>query len=447
MIDSLSVTEEEFIEANPKLVFIPCEAGGMAVYNPSSAAIAHISQSAFQILMFTRIPHTIDSLWKRFPEIDETEREGFDSTIEKLMMDGFLKKSDPYEEVESVYIPDKPKIIPDFPMHVVVHTTFRCNLSCSYCYNRDIRVLQSDELRYEEWERVFNQMKSTRLKEIIISGGETLIRKDLLPLIANLKDTGIKTILGTNGTLLDQDCIDIVKQAFSEVNLSIDSYRESEHDANRGTGSHAECIRAAELLSARNIPWRAQMVFNSVNYTSFSKTEKFVRALGAMKLVVSLDTTSEIARKQMHKYMIPRYWAVADGTEMKPLKIISACPAGYAECAIDPLGNVYPCQMMMHGCFKGLNILEHGFSTAWKESECLNSMREFDIRDVPECSDCDFAGLCNGGCRGIAYDQSGSLDGFIGNTHCRFLKWTRFEKIKASKTSNEIHSNKHNEIC
>lgn len=177
------------------------------------------------------------------------------------------------------------------------------------------------------------------------------------------------------------------------------------------------------------------MVFNSHNYTSLTETESFISNLGGLGLVVSIDSSSKSAKRNMHKYMHPEYWCIAFDEREIPLKPIATCPSGFYQCAVDPQGYVYPCQMLMDSHFKGLSILEHGLMKAWKDSESINMMREFDIKDVHECSKCEFVSLCNGGCRGIAYNNSGSLNGFIGNTHCRHMKWSTFEKIRMKSLS------------
>ncbi len=69
-----------------------------------------------------------------------------------------------------------------------VSVTDRCNLRCVYCVPRESipHMSHLDILRYEEILRIIRIGVTLGITKIRITGGEPLIRKDLLPFLENL---------------------------------------------------------------------------------------------------------------------------------------------------------------------------------------------------------------------------------------------------------------------
>jgi len=108
-----------------------------------------------------------------------------------------------------------------------VSITDRCNLRCRYCIPKEgIKKLPHDEiLRYEEIIRLLKISAKMGFKKIRLSGGEPLIRKDVLYLIEQIhKLPGFeKVCLTTNGTLLAEMAIDLYKAGLRYINISLDT--------------------------------------------------------------------------------------------------------------------------------------------------------------------------------------------------------------------------------
>ena len=115
------------------------------------------------------------------------------------------------------------------PLRYTLELTYRCNLSCSYCYVGKIKNFP--ELSTEEWFKIIDQIPPLRL--ITLVGGETLIRKDFKPILDRCLAKG-KVNIVTNATLFDDELIKtFVEKKLLLLNVSIDGIGEK-HDLARG---------------------------------------------------------------------------------------------------------------------------------------------------------------------------------------------------------------------
>ena len=85
--------------------------------------------------------------------------------------------------------------------------TDRCDLRCTYCMAERMQFLpRADLLTLEEIEQVGRQLVGRGVRKIRISGGEPLVRRDIIQLFENLGTllgNGLDELtLTSNGTLL-----------------------------------------------------------------------------------------------------------------------------------------------------------------------------------------------------------------------------------------------------
>ena len=89
-----------------------------------------------------------------------------------------------------------------------ISVTDRCNLRCVYCMPEDgVESIDHDEiLSYDEILRICKCIARLDIRKIKITGGEPLVRKDIVKLIKEIKEIdGIEQVtLTTNGVLLNK---------------------------------------------------------------------------------------------------------------------------------------------------------------------------------------------------------------------------------------------------
>jgi len=110
-----------------------------------------------------------------------------------------------------------------------VSVTDRCNLSCSYCKPRNTIRMQShdDILRFEEILRVVQVAALLGISHVRITGGEPLVRRGVLPFIAQVCVVpGITDVsVTTNGLLLEEMAGGLRQAGISRLNISMDTLR------------------------------------------------------------------------------------------------------------------------------------------------------------------------------------------------------------------------------
>ncbi|NWF75147.1 MAG: GTP 3',8-cyclase MoaA [Nitrospirae bacterium] len=110
-----------------------------------------------------------------------------------------------------------------------ISVTDRCNLRCIYCMPADglIPIEHKEILSFEEIVRIVKISVNHGVTKIRITGGEPLVRRNVIYLIRLLNSIeGIKDLsLTTNGILLERYADDLVDAGLKRVNISLDSLR------------------------------------------------------------------------------------------------------------------------------------------------------------------------------------------------------------------------------
>ena len=112
--------------------------------------------------------------------------------------------------------------------YVRVSVTDRCDFRCTYCMSEDMDFLpKKDVLSLEELDRLCNTFIDLGVKKLRITGGEPLVRKNIMQLFSNLgKKIGQwleELTLTTNGSQLDRYAKDLFHNGVRRINVSLDS--------------------------------------------------------------------------------------------------------------------------------------------------------------------------------------------------------------------------------
>ena len=110
-----------------------------------------------------------------------------------------------------------------------ISITDRCNLRCRYCMPRHgIELIpHEDLLTFEEITRVVQVFASSGISKIRLTGGEPLVRRDVVDLICRLKRVqGIRDLsLTSNGVLLESFAERLSAAGLDRINISLDSLK------------------------------------------------------------------------------------------------------------------------------------------------------------------------------------------------------------------------------
>lgn len=126
--------------------------------------------------------------------------------------------------------------------------TDRCDFRCIYCMAEDMTFLPRKEvLSLEEMARVGHLFAQLGVSKIRITGGEPLIRKDVLKLFDALGKLELKQLcLTTNGARLKHYAKDLVAAGVTNVNISIDSLDEQRFETITRFGKLRDVLEGIE---------------------------------------------------------------------------------------------------------------------------------------------------------------------------------------------------------
>jgi len=87
----------------------------------------------------------------------------------------------------------------DNPLGLLAELTYGCPLHCPYCSNPLDLAAYAGELSTAEWQRVLAEASDLGVLQVHLSGGEPLLRRDLVPIVATARELGLYTNLITSG--------------------------------------------------------------------------------------------------------------------------------------------------------------------------------------------------------------------------------------------------------
>ena len=161
---------------------------------------------------------------------------------------------------------------------VVWNMTRRCNLKCIHCYSNSADIDYPDELTTEEGKKLIDDLAAFGSPVILFSGGEPLMRKDLLDLAQYARDKGMRAVISTNGTLITKDiAAKLQKVGLSYVGVSLDGM-EKTHDRFRGKkGAFAAAIEGIRNCREAGIKVGIRFTVNKHNLADVKDMFKLLR--------------------------------------------------------------------------------------------------------------------------------------------------------------------------
>jgi 12,18-didecarboxysiroheme deacetylase len=126
---------------------------------------------------------------------------------------------------------------------VVWNIIRRCNLKCIHCYSSSQDISYADELTTQEGKNVIDDLAQFGAPVILFSGGEPILRPDLLELAQYAVDKGLRAVISTNGTLITKElAVKLQKIGLSYIGVSLDGTQKT-HDRFRGKkGAYAAAM-------------------------------------------------------------------------------------------------------------------------------------------------------------------------------------------------------------
>lgn len=288
----------------------------------------------------------------------------------------------------------------NIPLEIYFDITNRCNLNCRHCW-----FVQNEdkELTQDKIKDIFSQLADTGCLNLILTGGEPLVREEFLELANFAKDKGFNLSFLSNGTLITENNIGKIKDLeFEEVQISLYSLEAAIHDRiTTVPGSFERTMEAINLLSQHKIRFTIATIAMKYNVSSLKelihegrernwdiRTDFIIypKRNGSLTPLECRVTNEQLDYAIDNKLFVGRkfHGDFADTIGMCVYNI------GRIHVSISPSGRVFPST--------GLRIevgdLERdSFKDIWFNSERLRGLRSLKINDF-ECSHCHYVNVC-----------------------------------------------------
>ena len=187
-------------------------------------------------------------------------------------------------------------MIGDVPVRsLTVELTHRCHRRCAFCYV-GASAKTPPELPASELAQLTRSLaQATNCRRVQISGGEPLLRNDLLDFIDALGD--IRASLLTDGAHLDPTMARaLARRGVGPIQPTLLAGRAALHDELRGTGSFQDATRAIATASTAGLTVIVSMVVTAKNWAEAPAVAEIAFALGARKLALARFCPAGAAR-------------------------------------------------------------------------------------------------------------------------------------------------------
>ena len=145
-----------------------------------------------------------------------------------------------------------------------ISLTDRCNLRCRYCMPEEgIAALRHEDIMtLEEVYRVAKLMTEMGIRRIRLTGGEPLVRRNMLSLVRRLGELPEKPelVLTTNGVLLE-DCLDeLIEAGIHGINISLDTLNLDTYRDLTGVDALDQVVSAIDKVVSKGLKLKLNCV-------------------------------------------------------------------------------------------------------------------------------------------------------------------------------------------
>jgi len=320
--------------------------------------------------------------------------------------------------------------------------TRSCNLNCKHCRAASHLGPYPGELSTEQCLRLIDDIAGVAKPVIILTGGEPLLRPDIFELAAYGTQKGLRMVMATNGTLVDEAVArKMIESGIQRVSISIDGPDAKSHDDFRNEpGAFDGALRGIEAMKSVGMEFQINTTITTANLHQIKEIHDLALRIGAAAhhifLLVPTGRGRDLAQQAItaadyeetlnwfHKESLtceiqlkatcaPHYFRIMHQNKPKGAKPVKkpgghfhestrGCLGGISFCFISHVGQVQPCGYLELDCG---NVQKQSFDEIWQASEVFCNLRDYG-KYGGKCGRCEFIKVC-GGCRARAYEATG----------------------------------------
>lgn len=315
----------------------------------------------------------------------------------------------------------------ELPFHMVWLATNACTARCLHCSSASARR-SPDELTTEEALDLIEQLAGAGVVDLAISGGEPLLRGDVVRVIYRARELGISVGIGSNGAkLTPRKAQELAEAGLGRFQVSLDGLAPEHDELRRWPGLFRRAIDAIGTASAAGLRVHVCCTITRLNVHQLESLADFVAGLPVKRLNMSrfvptgrgtagLDLDDSAWRDVAHRIMAirSRYEGHMEVTTHLAQQILIdpcvvdmpgfiGCQAGIGQGCVTSIGTVLPCVLLP---IPVGSIRMNRFIDLWSSSPVIQRLQRRQDLGAP-CSTCTFLDRC-GGCRAVAFARTGN---------------------------------------
>lgn len=315
--------------------------------------------------------------------------------------------------------------------NVFLNITKVCNLKCPFCFANsgpDVHEKRDQRLSVAQWTRVMQEVQAINPEcRLYISGGEPFAHPQAVELIALASAHARVVTVITNGTLLDDAKIKrLAKLKNLTVQISIDSIDPQENTQSRGAEHLDKALRALDGLLEAGVKACVSATLTQINKDSLWRLQAHCKKLGVKFRISSfflsngraLDNQAALAVTPDELWDLVKRHSQAFGAEevvrmntvaVPPGLLRTTCGVGYGTIAIEPNGDVSPCNHLSNEGLEIGNVLHAPLSAIVADGQGRYAHIDVEQLAGSSCHACPVRYMCGGGCRAQSYHQFGDF--------------------------------------
>ncbi len=194
--------------------------------------------------------------------------------------------------------------------YVRISVTDRCDFRCVYCMAENMTFLpKRDLLTLEELVRLADAFIALGVRKIRLTGGEPLVRRNVMWLIGELGrrlgEGGLEELtITTNGSQLVRFAEDLAKAGVRRINLSLDTLVRERFEAITRWGKFDKVMAGIEAAKAAGLAVKINMVaLRGVNEDEFDRMIAWCGAEGFDLTLIETMPLGEVDGDRVDQYL------------------------------------------------------------------------------------------------------------------------------------------------
>ena len=295
------------------------------------------------------------------------------------------------------------------PVHVSIELTYNCNLFCKHCYNNS-GSKNNFYRNKEEIFKVLDELKSSGVAIIELTGGEPLLHPDFEVIVKRCAELFNIVAVITNGYFITDEMLNNLNKYSKKLTFQIGLYSDDEKYMDwfcTKEGAFTGAKRAFKLLKERNFFVRANVILTPINILLLHKTVELAKKLGANSIALSNvipmgrgDSPELLFTPNNFDLLVDEVESVesefGDLIFKTPEYLLNEvrCGAGSRSFCITPNGDIKICIMAEEDLLSWGNVYNENLKDILSCNIC-SLFSDLDIPGAQICGECEHLTFCN----------------------------------------------------